>query len=80
MFGKWEWSAIIDIERDCKPAYRNTLFQVHTGGHFVNPPSWFGINSYNNFELMQRAEETLDNLFQKVLLNSLQKLMPQEKM
>ena len=50
MFGKWEWSAIIDIERDCRPAYRNTLFQVHAGGHLVNPPSWFGINSYNKFK------------------------------
>ena len=50
MFGKWEWSAIIDIERDCRPAYRNTLFLVHAGGHLVNPPSWFGINSYNKFK------------------------------
>ena len=26
MFGKWEWSATINIDRDCIPAYRNTLF------------------------------------------------------
>ena len=50
MFGKWKWSATIDIKRNCRPAYRNTLFQVHAGGNLVNPPSWFGINSYNKFK------------------------------
>ena len=47
--GKWEWSAVIDIDRNCKPAYRNTLFQVHDGGGKGNPPSWIGINEYNKF-------------------------------
>ena len=50
MFGKWEWSATINIDRDCDPAYRNTLFQVHAGGYLVSPPSWVGINSYNKFK------------------------------
>lgn len=49
MWGKWEWSATIDIDRQCMPALRNTLFQVHAGGYMVNPPSWFGINEWNMF-------------------------------
>jgi hypothetical protein len=49
MFGKWEWSATINIDRDCRPAYRNTLFQVHAGGYLVSPPSWVGINYDNEF-------------------------------
>lgn len=48
MFGKWEYSATIDIDRNCKPAYRNTLFQVHSGGSGT-PPSWIGINGDNKF-------------------------------
>ena len=50
MFGRFEFSATINIDRDCRPAYRNTLFQVHAGGYLENPPSWFGINSYNKFK------------------------------
>jgi hypothetical protein len=48
-FGKYEWSATIDIDRKCKPAERNTLFQVHAGGYLVSPPSWIGLNRYNKF-------------------------------
>jgi hypothetical protein len=47
--GQYKWSAIIDIERNCKPAYRNTLFQVHDASYMVAPPSWFGINEFNRF-------------------------------
>jgi hypothetical protein len=36
MFSKYEWSATIDIDRDCTPALRNTFFQVYAGGYLVN--------------------------------------------
>ena len=49
MFGKFEWSATIDVNRNCIPAMRNTLFQVHAGGYLVNPPSWVGIDRWNKF-------------------------------
>jgi len=47
--GKYVWSSTIDITRNCKPAWRNTIFQIHAGGHLTNPPSWFGINEHNQF-------------------------------
>ena len=55
MWGKWEWSATIDIDRQCQPAQRNTIFQVHAGGYLVNPPSWFGINEWNMFRNNQKG-------------------------
>ena len=48
--GKYVWSSLIYITRNCKPAWRNTLFQVHGGGYLRNPPSWFGINENNQFK------------------------------
>lgn len=47
--GKYTWSADIEIDRKCTPAYRNTLFQVHSGVYLKQPPSWIGINRYNKF-------------------------------
>ena len=58
MFGKWEWSAIIDIDRNCIPAMRNTLFQVHAGGYLVNPPSWIGINRFKKFRTNEGRRAT----------------------
>ena len=57
-FGQFEWSATIDIDRNCKPAERNTLFQVHAGGYLVTPPSWIGINRYNKFRTNERGGGT----------------------
>ena len=47
--GKYVWSAVIDIERNCQPAYRNTLFQLHAGEWMTPPPSFLGINQHNQF-------------------------------
>ena len=58
MFGKWEWSAIIDIDRNCIPALRNTLFQVHAGGYLVSPPSWLGINRFRKFRTNKGRRDT----------------------
>ena len=55
MWGKWEWSATIYIDRQCQPAQRNAIFQVHAGGYLVNPPSWFGINEWNMFRHNQKG-------------------------
>ena len=58
MFGKYEWSAMIDIDRNCIPALRNTLFQVHAGGYMVSPPSWIGINTNNLFRTNKDRRDT----------------------
>lgn len=55
MWGKWEWSAIIDIDRQCLPAQRNAIFQVHAGGWLVSPPSFIGINEWNMFRHNQKG-------------------------
>lgn len=49
MWGKWEWSATIDIDRKCQPAYRNAIFQVHADEYMKTPPSFIGINKWNMF-------------------------------
>jgi len=53
--GKYVWSATIDIERNCQPAYRNTLFQLHAGEYMTPPPSFLGINKYNQFRTNQSS-------------------------
>ena len=58
MFGQWKWSANINIDRDCRPASRNTLFQVHAGGYLTTPPSWIGITRYNKFRTNETAAGT----------------------
>lgn len=52
--GKYIWSATIDIDRPCKPAKRNEIFQIHEGGSTVNaPPSQLGIEHWNTFKTNQ---------------------------
>jgi hypothetical protein len=52
-FGKWEWSATVNIDRACRPALRSTIVQVH-GGHNTatkpdGPPSFLAVNYANKF-------------------------------
>ena len=58
LWGKWEWSATIDINRNCIPAHRNTLFQLHSGGWLKSPPSWLGIDRYNRFRTNKNRQDT----------------------
>ncbi len=74
--GKYKWTAIIDIERNCKPAYRNTLFQVHDASYMIEPPSWFGINQFNKFRTNEKRFSDIDvptGPFELVALLDIQK-------
>ena len=52
-----EWSATIDINRNCIPAMRNTLFQLASGGYLKSPPSWLGINRFNQFRTNKNRQD-----------------------
>ncbi len=59
MWGKWEWSATIDIDRNCIPADRNTLFQVFTYSDYLKGlPNWLGINRFNQFRTTKNRRDT----------------------
>ena len=49
--GKWEWSAVVNIDRACRPAQRSTIVQVHDGLHHHDggPPSFLAVNAANHF-------------------------------
>ena len=51
--GRYIWSATIDIDRPCKPAKRNDIFQIHDGGGEGGPPSQLGIEHWNTFKTNQ---------------------------
>lgn len=54
--GIYEWSALVNIERNCKPALRNTIFQLHAGGYLQTPPSWIGIQKDGKFRLTRSGK------------------------
>jgi hypothetical protein len=51
--GKYEWSATVTIERNCKPSYRSTIVQVHGGQNTaqkpMGPPSFLAENYVGKF-------------------------------
>lgn len=68
--GKYVWSADIEIDRKCAPAYRNTLFQIHAGVYLKSPPSWIGINRYNKFRTNQSHLSVATNVPDKFNLRA----------
>ncbi|MEJ6708055.1 MAG: hypothetical protein QNK92_04455 [Amylibacter sp.] len=52
-YGKYEWSATVTIERYCKPSYRSTIVQVHSGTNTaqrpMGPPSFLAENYEGKF-------------------------------
>ena len=58
LWGKWEWSATIDIDRNCIPADRNTLFQVFGGTYHKGRHNWLGINRFNQFRTNKNRRDT----------------------
>jgi|TARA_B100000780_G_scaffold182166_1_gene127825 hypothetical protein len=52
-YGKYEWSATVTIERNCKPSYRSTIVQIHGGTtvatRWDGPPSFLAENYVGKF-------------------------------
>ena len=62
--GKYEWSATVNIDYDCKPSFRSTIVQVHTGGNGVErpfgPPSYLAINYVGKFRAVRNKGTIVD--------------------
>ena len=62
--GKYEWSATVNIDYDCKPSFRSTIVQIHSGANGVErpfgPPSYLAINYVGKFRAVRNKGTIVD--------------------